>query len=172
MAKPQSGRILIDGTTLDDIDLQKWRHLIGYVPQETILFHESILINVTLGESGFSEKDVKQALQLAGIWDFVVNLPDAMKTIVGESGAKLSGGQRQRIAIARALIRNPALLILDEATTALDPGTEQEICAVIKELGKRIAILAISHQPALMEIANIVYRLEDGIIAEKTENNN
>ena len=172
LAKPQSGRILIDGTTLDDIDLQKWRHLIGYVPQETILFHESILINVTLGESGFSEKDVKQALQLAGIWDFVVNLPDAMGTIVGESGAKLSGGQRQRIAIARALIRNPALLILDEATTALDPGTEQEICAVIKELGKRIAILAISHQPALMEIANIVYRLEDGIIAEKTENNN
>lgn len=160
--RPQGGSILIDNVPLSTIDLRAWRAMIGYVPQETALFAGTILTNVTLGDETFGEADAEDALRAAGAWDFVATLPQILDTPVGERGQHLSGGQRQRIAIARAMIRKPRLLILDEATTALDPVTEKAICATLRELTKSVTILVISHQPAITEAADRVYRIEHG----------
>jgi ATP-binding cassette subfamily C protein len=146
---------------LEKIDLKKWRRMIGYVPQETLLLHDSILMNVALGDKDLAGKDVEDALKAAGAWEFISNQPQGMYTVVGERGQKLSGGQRQRIAIARALVHKPKLLILDEATTALDPVNEAAICETLRKLSGNITILAISHQPALMKVADQVYRLQN-----------
>ena len=166
--QPDSGEIRIDDTPLAEADIFAWRNMVGYVPQEVILFHDSIMSNVTLGEAEFSRRDVEIALEAAGAWDFVEQLPDGIDSIVGERGTLLSGGQRQRIAVARALIHKPTLLILDEATSALDPGTEAAICRNLKELSDRIGltILAISHQPAWVRTADRVYHLDKGRVTE------
>jgi ATP-binding cassette subfamily C protein len=158
--RPQAGRVLIDSLPLEDLDLSAWRRMIGYVPQEVILFHDTVYANVTLGDPALTRDDAEAALRAAGAWDFVSGLEAGMDTIVGERGTKLSGGQRQRIAIARALVRKPRLLILDEVTTALDPLTEEAICKTLKDLSGRITILAVSHQAALVEAADQVYRLQ------------
>jgi ATP-binding cassette, subfamily C, bacterial len=160
--RPQSGRILIDGVDLAGINLQAWRTMVGYVPQELILFHASILENLTLSDSDHSEGAVDEALRLAGAEDFVAQLPDGVHTVVGTKGARLSGGQRQRIALARALIRRPKLLILDEVTSALDPESEREICANIVALRDRTTVLAVTHRPAFLEIASRVYQIDEG----------
>lgn len=159
LVRPQQGRILIDGQDLTKIDLWRWRQMIGYVPQELYLFHDSVLNNLTLGDQLISEDAVQEAIKRADAKDFVENLAEGLHTIIGERGSKLSGGQRQRLMIARALVRKPALLILDEATTALDPATERELCATIKGLAGSLTVLAISHQPALKEIADVVVDL-------------
>jgi ATP-binding cassette subfamily C protein len=161
---PTRGSVLIDGTPLPELDLRNWRRMIGYVPQDTILLHDSIFVNVTLGEPSLTAEDVEYALKAAGAWSFVSQMDDGLQTTVGERGAKLSGGQRQRIAIARALIHRPQLLILDEATSALDPGTEAEICQTLKGLSGQLTILAISHQAALVEVADRVFQISDGDI--------
>ena len=162
LLRPQEGEILIDDIPLAEIDLRKWRRLIGYVPQETILLHESVFINVTLGDRELKAEDVESAMRAAGAWDFVQDLPEGLDTVVGERGSKLSGGQRQRIAIARALVHQPKLLILDEATTALDPEIEAAICETLQGLKGNLTILAISHQPAILKVADRAYRLENG----------
>ena len=162
LLQPDRGSIRIDGVPLSTVDLQAWRHAIGYVPQEMLLLHESVFANVTLGDAGLTAADVEAALRAAEAWDFVRALPEGMETRVGERGARLSGGQRQRIAIARALVHSPQLLILDEATTALDPDSEAAICRSVQRLRGEMTILAISHQPALLDIADHVYRLEAG----------
>ena len=163
LLRPQRGEVWIDDVPLGEIDASAWRRMIGYVPQETFLFHDTVMANVTLGESGISRADVETALRRAEAWDFVTALPDGTDTVVGERGARLSGGQRQRIAIARALVRDPALLILDEATTALDPATEAGIVATVKRLTGKLTVLSISHQPAMQEAATVVYSMNDGI---------
>lgn len=160
--RPQAGRILVDGVPLDEIDLRQWRQCIGYVPQELILFHDSILANVTLGDPRLSETDVRRALEAAGALAFVEALPEGLYSSVGEKGFKLSGGQRQRIALARALATRPRLLILDEVTSALDPATEQDLCQRLKRLAREVTIVAVTHRPAFMDIADSVYRVEDG----------
>lgn len=164
---PRSGGIFIDGVSLADINLRSWRQMIGYVPQEMLLFHDSIMHNITLGEPSITRADVEEALRLAEAWDFVSSLPQGLETSVGERGAKLSGGQRQRLSLARALVRKPALLILDEVTTALDPLTEAEICATFQKLSGRVTILAISHQPAMIKYAHKVYELANGSVLQK-----
>ena len=157
--EPDEGQILIDDTPLSELNVMEWRRQIGYVPQDPFLLHDTIRNNITFGDESVSEEDLIQALKDAEAWDFVSNRSDGMDTVVGEQGAKLSGGQRQRVAIARALVRRPKILILDEATTGLDPETERGICQTLQKLKGRLTILAISHQPALRDIADVVYRL-------------
>jgi ATP-binding cassette subfamily C protein len=162
LLRPRCGEIYIDDLSMTEIDIIGWRRMIGYVPQETLLLHNTILVNVTLGDESISEKDCEDALRAAGAWDFVRKLPAGINTVVGERGGKISGGQRQRISIARAMVKRPELLILDEATTALDPETEAAICDTLLGLTGQVTILAISHQSAMLEAAEIAYRLEAG----------
>ena len=151
--EPDTGRVLIDGVDLRELDIASWRNLIGYVPQELVLLHDSIGVNVTLGDPSITAEEVEEALRLAGAWDFVAKLPQGTMTVVGEKGSKLSGGQRQRIAIARAMVKKPKLLILDEVTSALDRESEQAICDNIRTLSGKVTVLAVSHRPAWLEIA-------------------
>jgi len=157
--EPQAGRILIDGVPLSEIDLRAWRGMVGYVPQELTLFHDSVLANLTLGDPAISEDEARAALETAGAGPFVASLRDGLMTTVGERGMQLSGGQRQRIALARALLIKPKLLILDEVTSALDPATEAEICANVQALDGTLTILAITHRPAWLEVADRVYEV-------------
>jgi ATP-binding cassette subfamily C protein len=162
LLRPQRGQIWIDDLPFGTVDIRSWRRVIGYVPQETLLFHDTVLRNVTLGAPELDEKDVENALRAAGAWDFVMAMPHGVLSTVGERGGKLSGGQRQRIAIARALVHKPVLLILDEATSGLDPESEASICHTLRQLRGKLTILAISHQPALVKAADRAYRVQDG----------
>lgn len=165
---PFEGSIFIDGVSLSDIDIKSWRRMIGYVPQESLLLNDTVFANVTLGAPGIDQNQVKEALQAAGAWDFVAKMPEGLSSTVGEKGGKLSGGQRQRIAIARALVFNPRLLILDEPTSALDQQSEAEICATLQTLKGKLTVLAISHQPGIIEVADIVYQVhEQGVSLTK-----
>lgn len=158
----QSGRVLIDSVPIEELDKRQWRRLIGYVPQETLLLHDTVLANVTLGDPELTAADAERALKQAGAWEFVEKLTGGMNAVVGERGGRLSGGQRQRIVIARALAHNPRLLILDEATSALDPESEAAISHTLKALTPGITIIAVSHRPALIDVADQVYRLFEG----------
>jgi ATP-binding cassette subfamily C protein len=162
LLQPQEGEILIDDIPLAEIDLRHWRQMIGYVPQETLLLNDTVLVNVTLGEKKLKAEDAEAALRAAGAWVFVQDLPKGIFAVVGERGHKLSGGERQRIAIARALVHQPKLLILDEATTALDPENEAIVCETLRKLKGKLTILGISHQPAILAVAERAYHLEDG----------
>lgn len=159
LRQPSSGRITVGGRPLDDIDTQKWRESIGYVPQEFSLFNDTVLANLTLGDHSIAEERAIEALQQADAWNFVQKLPQGLATPVGEAGLELSGGQRQRIALARALLRKPALLILDEATSSLDPDTEAGICRTIQTLKQDLVVLVVTHQPGWLSVADNVYRL-------------
>jgi ATP-binding cassette subfamily C protein len=160
LLQPEAGDLTVDGVPLREIAAHEWRSRIGYVPQETLMLHQTVAHNVTLGDPTIPPDDVASALAAAGASDFVAALPDGADTVVGERGLRLSGGQRQRIALARALVRKPQLLVLDEATTALDPATEREICATLYALRGAVTIVAICHHGHLVEVADLVYRVE------------
>jgi ATP-binding cassette subfamily C protein len=162
LLQPSSGRILIDDEPLLDCNLYSWRHMIGYVPQENLLLHDTVLHNVSLGDRELTEADGERALKAAGAWAFVSALSQGIHSVVGERGSTLSGGQRQRIMLARALAHRPKLLILDEATSALDPESEAAVCRTLRALRGELTILAVSHRPAIVEAADRVYRLGDG----------
>jgi ATP-binding cassette subfamily C protein len=157
-----SGQVAVDGKVLQQLDQRLWRESIGYVPQELILLHDTVYMNVSLGLSEVTPEEVEDALSAAGALDFVNAMPDGMYTVVGERGARLSGGQRQRISLARALVRKPKLLILDEPTTALDEKTEHAIRETLRNLLARTTILLISHQSSLVAVADRVYLFDQG----------
>ena len=160
--KPDTGAVYLDDIPLTRIDIKEWRRKLGYVPQEQLLLHDSILINITLGDPQLTEADAEYALRAANAWEFVSELPEGIHSSAGERGAKLSGGQRQRIMIARALVHRPEVLILDEPTSALDPASEAIVIRTLEDLRCDYTILAISHQTALAESADKTYRLQDG----------
>jgi len=165
LLEPDEGQILIDDTPLADANLRAWRSKIGYVPQEVLLLHDSIFVNVGLKDPRIAPADVEEALKAAGGWDFVEALEDGLESEVGERGLKLSGGQRQRIAIARALVRKPTLLILDEATTGLDTDTERAVVGTLNQLKSELTILVISHQTTVVEAADVVFDLKSAPLA-------
>ena len=160
--EPDEGEILIDGVPLRDLDLSQWRPMVGYVSQDLDLLHDTVLNNITLGDPAVTEADAKAALKAVDALSFVESLPEGLDTQVGEKGSQISGGQRQRIALARALAGRPKLLILDEVTSALDAETERELCMALRRLSESHTILAISHRPKLMEVADTVYQLAEG----------
>jgi ATP-binding cassette subfamily C protein len=162
LLRPQKGDVFIDGVPLAEIDLRSWRKQIGYVPQDLVLLHDTILANVTLADIKITETEVEEALRVAGAWTFVANLPEGVRTVVGERGTRFSGGQRQRIALARALVRRPRLLILDEVTSSLDSRTEEEICNELRGLRGKVTVFAASHRPSLTRLADEVYHVEGG----------
>lgn len=162
LVSPQSGNISVDDVPLHNLDTVAWRRMIGYVPQETVLFNESIALNVSLGDPEIRRADIEDALRRCGAWRFIEHLPQGIDSSVGELGAKLSGGERQRIAIARALVRHPQLLILDEPTSMLDSASEEAIWHMVAGLRGQVTILAVSHQPTPRALADRAYRLENG----------
>ena len=168
---PISGELMIDGVNILDLDVLKWRRFIGYVPQDLFLFHDTIANNVSLGDPNIKISTMEKALQSADAWEFVSALPDGLQTNIGERGLKLSGGQRQRISIARAIVGNPKLLLLDEATTALDPETEQKILTTLRKLSyEGITIIAVSHQTAVLDIVDQAYKLKSGSLINMHKN--
>lgn len=162
LERPDAGTITLDDVSMDEIDMAQWRSLIGYVPQESKLFSDTVLANVTMQYDGGGRAQAELALKQAGAWQFVSNLANGLDSEVGQEGSKLSGGQRQRIALARALYRQPRILILDEATAGLDASTEKDILFNLKAMSDRILILAISHGPAVLRHADHCIHVNNG----------
>ena len=166
LLRPDSGQILIDDTDLNQIDQFQWRRLIGYVPQEALLVNDSIFNNIALGSESITRNDVERALKQADALSFVSQMPNGLDTPVGERGGQLSGGQRQRLAIARALVHQPKLLILDEATSNLDQASEQAVLKTIEGLKNELTMLAVTHHQPLLDRADQVLRVEKGRIRQ------
>ena len=163
---PQKGEILADNKNTSNIKLTQWRKNISYVPQDTFLIHDTIENNIKF-YGDISMDDIIKVSKMANIYDTVQELPDKFNTVAGERGIKLSGGQRQRIALARALARNPKILILDEATSAIDAESEKLIQQSIKELKGKITIIIIAHRPSTIMNCDRLIVLEKGKIMEK-----
>jgi ABC-type multidrug transport system fused ATPase/permease subunit len=166
LVEPSAGSIEIGGHDLASTSLGSWRRAIGYVPQETILFHASIRDNLMFGNPAASAAEIEAAARRAHALDFINLLPDGFNTIIGDQGVKLSGGQRQRLSIVRALLMNPALLIMDEAMSALDTESEAGLLRTLEELRKQIGILLIAHRLAAARRADVICVFEAGHIVE------
>jgi ABC-type multidrug transport system fused ATPase/permease subunit len=165
--EPTQGQILLDGIPIQKIPLKILRKQIAIVPQDVLLFGGTIYENILYGNLSASREQVIQAAQLANAHDFIVNFPEGYETIVGERGVKLSGGQRQRIAIARALLKNPKILILDEATSSLDSESEHLVQEALNVLMEGRTTLVIAHRLSTVKKAHQILVLQDGIIIEK-----
>ncbi len=164
--RPSAGRILVDGHDLNEIDLRTYRRFLSVVPQESLLFEGSIRENISYGLANVSDASVVAALKDANAWEFVRTLPDGIETPIGERGARLSGGQKQRLAIARALIRNPRVLILDEATSSLDSESEKLIQESLSRLMQGRTTFVVAHRLSTIQNADRIVVLEHGKIAE------
>jgi ABC-type multidrug transport system fused ATPase/permease subunit len=163
---PSNGIVEVDNISLSDLDQNSFREKIGYVPQDSILFNTSIKNNLLWSNSLASEEDIMNSLRLSNSDSFVNHLPDGIDTIVGDRGVRLSGGQRQRIALARALVRNPELIILDEATSSLDTESELMIQKSIEELSGRMTVLIVAHRLSTIKKSDMVYVLKSGSVVE------
>ena len=164
---PEDGRVLLDGHDLRELRLAEVRRAVALVFEETFLFSESVAENIRVGRPDATDEDVHRAAELAGAAAFVDDLPDGYETILGERGFSLSGGQRQRIAIARAILADPAVLVLDDATSAVDATKEHEIRAALAEVMRGRTTLVIAHRPATIALADRVAVLEGGHIVEE-----
>jgi ATP-binding cassette, subfamily B, bacterial MsbA len=160
-----SGTIRVDGQDIRDLQLRSLRRQIGIVPQETILFQDTIAANVAYGDPGASREAIIQAAKRSYAHQFIMAMPQGYDTIIGERGAGLSGGQRQRIALARAMLRNPAILILDEATSAVDIQDEALIRKAIEEFSRGRTTFLISHSLGTIQFADRIVLLDDGRIS-------
>lgn len=159
LLSPQKGAVMVNGKNLEEYSLGSWRKKTGYVGQDPVIFNTTIRANILAGNPDADQVQVEEAAKAASIHEFIVNLPRGYDTVVGDKGAKLSGGQRQRIVIARALIRNPDILIFDEATSALDTETEAAVTSAIDGLAGRKTILVIAHRLSTIKNADVVIDL-------------
>jgi ATP-binding cassette, subfamily B, bacterial len=165
--RPDEGVVEADGVNIQDMDLAAYRRHFALVPQEVILFGGSIRENVLYGKPDATDAELEAALRQANAWDFVQQFPDKLETVVGERGIKLSGGQRQRIAIARAILRNPAVLLLDEATSSLDAESEKLVQEALDRLMEGRTSIIIAHRLATIREVDCIYVLEGGRIVEQ-----
>lgn len=163
---PEKGQISIDGQPLAHYDLSYLRKQIGIVPQEVLLFGGSIQENIAYGNPQASATEIEQVARQANAWQFIETFPEGLQTLVGERGVKLSGGQKQRIAIARALLKNPAILILDEATSSLDAESERLVQEALDKLMLHRTTLIIAHRLATVRKADLIYVLDKGRVVE------
>ena len=167
LLRPDEGEILIDDTALSDDNRRAWRGSVAFVPQEPFLMNDTVASNLRIAKPDATDVELWQVVERAKALNFVENLPSGLETIVGERGTRLSGGERQRIALARALLRDPALLILDEATSALDWENQQSIARDIEAMRGELTILTIAHRPSMIRFADDVIAIEAGEIVER-----
>ena len=167
LVEPTSGNISVDSLVIDRSNIRAWRHQIGYVPQETFLTNRSIRHNVTLGKASASEEEIWGALTLAEITSLVRNLPDGLDTYIGDKGVQLSRGQGQRLALARALLTKPSVLILDEATSSLNPTDEAAIIETLQKLRDKVTMIIVAHRPSFLHWVDHIVILRDGEIEDQ-----
>ena len=161
------GGIFLDGTNIKDYRIGDLVGLMGIVTQEAILFNDTIFNNIAFGMENVSEEDVIRAAKIANAHDFISEMPEGYNTNIGDRGAKLSGGQRQRLAIARAVLKNPPVLILDEATSALDTESERLVQDALTNLMKNRTSIVIAHRLSTIQNADEIVVLEKGTILER-----
>ncbi len=164
---PTSGRVVIDGVPIRDVTLDSLRSLIGLVTQDTILFDDTVAANIAYGRVGVPLEKIREAAAAAYADEFILELPKGYDTRVGESGLRLSGGQRQRLTIARALFKNPPILILDEATSQLDPESERLVRKALDNLMRGRTTLVIAHRLSTVQHADRIVVMEEGRIVEE-----
>ena len=162
---PQSGSITLDGVDLRDLTLSDLRRAVGVVFEDTLLFNDTVSANIAFAKPGIEQEIVVRAAKLAGAHDFILQLPQQYDTVLGERGFSLSGGQRQRIAIARAIVADSRVLVLDDATSAVDPTKEHEIRDALATVMRGRTTLVIAHRPATIELADRAVLLDNGVIA-------
>jgi ATP-binding cassette subfamily B protein len=167
LIEPDSGRILLDGVSIGDLPLHMVRQAIAVVPQDTVLFNDTIGYNIAFGKAGSTQAEVEHAARLAHLHDFITGLPDGYDTKVGERGVKLSGGEKQRVSIARAAIKRPRIYVFDEATSSLDSNTEREILRNLREISRFSTTLVIAHRLSTVVHADEIVVLEGGTIVER-----
>jgi ATP-binding cassette subfamily B protein len=165
--EPSRGRILIDGQDIREVTQQSLRAAIGMVPQDTVLFNDTIEYNIRYGRPDATPADIREAARMAQIHDFIMDLPQAYQSLVGERGLKLSGGEKQRVAIARTILKGPPILILDEATSALDSHTEKEIQDALERVARERTSLVIAHRLSTVVHADNIIVLDQGRIVEQ-----
>jgi ATP-binding cassette, subfamily B, bacterial len=161
-----AGRITLDGVDIDDVPLVELRQAIGYVGQDVFLFQGTVRENLAYGRPDATDDELERAARLAEAHDFITELPDGYDTIVGERGQKLSGGQRQRLSIARAILKDPPLLVLDEATSAVDNETEAAIQRSLELVGRGRTVVVIAHRLSTVRHADRIHVLEQGRVVE------
>jgi ATP-binding cassette, subfamily C, bacterial len=166
LVTPGSGLVTVDGVPLSPEVLRSWRTQIGYVPQETLIFHDTVLANLQWANPDANDEDIWRALALAAADDFVRTLPEGLRTVLGDRGVLVSGGERQRLSLARALLRRPSLLILDEATSSLDSENERRIQAAIEGLHEQITIVVITHRLSTIRNADLIHVIDNGRVVE------
>ena len=166
LIRPDEGRVLVDERPLRAEQRRDWRSQIAYVPQDTFMFHDTVRNNLLWARPDARDGEIREALRLAAAEDFVSGLPEGMETVLGDRGVRLSGGERQRLALARALLRKPSLLILDEATSSLDSENERRIQSAIEKLHGSMTILIITHRLFTTRGADVIYVLEQGRLVE------
>ena len=165
--EPQKGQIRIDNNPINELSLKSLRSIFGIVTQESILFNDSIFNNIAFSVENASNEEVKSAAEIANAHEFINGFENGYDTIVGDGGGKLSGGQKQRIAIARAVLKNPDVLILDEATSSLDTESEKLVQEALQRLMKNRTSLVIAHRLSTIQHADCILVLKDGSIVER-----
>jgi ABC-type multidrug transport system fused ATPase/permease subunit len=168
LLEPQAGRIAIDGVEVRDIRLSALRGGVGLVAQQVMLFNASVHDNIAYGCADATPAEVEAAARAARAHDFVAALPQGYATVVGDQGVRLSGGQKQRIALARALLKDPPILVLDEATAMFDPQGEAEFIAECHEVLQQRTVILITHRPASLALADRILRLDAGHLTKAT----